>query len=113
MNRNGETLKEFLGLDKQRIRRLSDLNGSGYMVAALQEERRTGKRISDGNLERIECEHIEVTNLHGEKIGMSIEQEMNFLQRQQERNGWGIYGSAAILRGLSPDGRREGDGPDG
>lgn len=90
VNRNGETLKEFLGLDKQRIRRLSDLNGSGYMVAALQEERRTGKRISDGNLERIECEHIEVTNLHGEKTGMSIEQEMNFLQRQQERNDWGF-----------------------
>ena len=69
---------------------IRDRNGSGYMVAALQEERRTGKRISDGNLERIECEHIEVTNLHGEKTGMSIEQEMNFLQRQQERNGWGF-----------------------
>lgn len=90
VDRNGKTLKEFLGLDKQRIRRLSTLNGSGYMVAALQEERRTGKRISDGNLERIECEHIEVTSLHGEKTGMSIEQEMNFLQRQQERNGWGF-----------------------
>ena len=30
---------------------------------------------------------------------MSIEQEMNFLQRQQERNDWGIYGKRCDITG--------------
>lgn len=81
-------IHEVLMLDKQRFQRLRKLNGGCHILAALQYERQSGEKITDAGLMYIQKNKIDIQRLGLNRTNLSIQKALNFLERQQELNGF-------------------------
>jgi hypothetical protein len=87
--RGQSRLNEVLQIDKQRFRRIKELDGGCRTLRALQYEERTGNRITDDNLRFLEEQEASVRELIGlvERTGMNLQRMVNYLKKQMEITG--------------------------
>ena len=81
-------IHEVLMLDKQRFQRLRKLNGGCHILAALQYERQSGEKVTDAGLMYIQKNKIDIKRLGLNRTSMSLQKTLNYLERQQELNGF-------------------------
>lgn len=83
-----DTIHGFLKLDKQRSYRLRDLNGGKHALEILQEEKATGNKVSQENLEYVNKNKIPIKNLRyiHDRTGLTVNQILNYYRRQCEKN---------------------------
>lgn len=107
----GKRIHEVLMLDKQRFQRLIKLNGGSCVLAALQYERKSGEKVTDAGLSYIQKNKIDIERLNLNRTHMSLQKTLNYLERQQELNGFSFdktrryyddYLDMAEERGMDP-----------
>ena len=81
------TRQPMLGLDKQRINRIKQLNGDYYVLEWLIQEKETSKKISDKTLKWLSTHRIHVDMVDFALKNMSPEQIVNYLKKQSKLSG--------------------------
>lgn len=109
LNWKGNSAEEILGIDMQRIRRLRQKNGGTNMLKWLMEEQRTGKKIRDETLKKLEEYWIHPDDYSFILDRMSPEQLVNYIERNKDewkkdryyfRSDWKDYLAMAQRLGM-------------
>lgn len=87
VNRMGENLNELLRLNGNQVNRIKEINGGKYAIVALQAET-VDNPISMENLEYIDNNNIRLSDLCTEKTNLKWNKVLNYLRRQQKKNGF-------------------------
>lgn len=95
---SAQRIHEVLKLDKQRFNRMRQLNGNSKVLAALQYEKSTASRITDENIVYIKNNNIDIHDLCMNRTMMNLQKTLNFLERQQEKNGLGFNETRRYFR---------------
>lgn len=94
----GNTIEEIFGIqDRQIINRIRDVNGGDKVVSWMQWSVKKGKKISQEALEWLSRNDIEQRDIDFIKDRMSLQQIMNYVNRQQEE----CYRSKTVKQILS------------
>lgn len=86
INLDGADAEEILGLDKQHINRLKQVNGGSFTLGWFRMECATGKKISQAALLKAEQMHIQPENYTFIMDRMSPEQVINYVAQQKEKH---------------------------
>lgn len=108
LNLEGSSAEEILGMNKQRINRLRDVNGGSITLEWLQIEEMTGKKISGEALEKAERWGLKAREYQFIFDRMNPEQVINYIIRQKESglmkwnvvDYWKDYLAMAIRLGM-------------
>ncbi len=84
INKNGKTMQQVLGIDKDRANRLRQMNGGSRTLEWLKEEQRTGKRIRQEVLDYLEENGLTYHTLKPMlQTGLTPERIANYIKKQQ------------------------------
>lgn len=87
LNIVGESIEQVFGInDRQKINRIRDKNGGELMRSWMLYSEETGEKISDKALDWTEQNRIDSKALHWILGNMSLEQAMNYLERQKKES---------------------------
>lgn len=82
---HGDTIEEVFGInDRQKINRIRDCDGGELVMKWMRYSDRTGEKISENAVERVRREKIEPNDLGCMLEYMSLEQSLNYLERQKK-----------------------------
>ncbi|RDY30312.1 PcfJ domain-containing protein [Lachnotalea glycerini] len=83
---NAEHLNNLLKLDFQRASRLREIDGGIEALKLLQEEKESGKKVSQDNLLFVNENKVNIELLEQEQTKLSSNQALNYAKRQLEKN---------------------------
>ena len=84
---NGNTIEEVFGInDRQKINRIRDCDGNELVMEWMRYSDRTGEKISENALERVRRDNIDPFDLRCMLDYMSLEQSLNYLERQKKES---------------------------
>lgn len=84
VKKNGKDETEVLGINKDRIDRLKKLNGGKRILSWLQYEQKTGKKLRQELLIRLDESQINPEDLKGiVEYGITPERALNYLEKQK------------------------------
>lgn len=82
----GKSPSRLLKIAPQRIHRLKDMDGGLRALRYLQEEERSGKKISQENLLFAEKNNIDFSELQIKRTQLSINKALGYIRRQVQKN---------------------------
>lgn len=86
VKRSGKNAAEVLGINSDRIGRLRQMNGGMRILGWLQYEQKTGKKLRQDLLIRLDEEKISLETLQGIlKYGITPERALNYLGKQKNQ----------------------------
>lgn len=83
---DADNINDLLRLDAQRAYRLREMDGGKSALKLLQEEKTTGKKVSQENLLFVNQCNINLESMELEQTKLSINQALNYFRRQVEKN---------------------------
>lgn len=86
VNIKATTAWEYLGIDKQRMYRIRDMNGNMYACRALRAEKNTNEKVSQEVLEYIDKNKIAIKKLEIDRTGLTINRAIGYIRRQMVIN---------------------------
>lgn len=83
----GNTIEDVFDIgDRQKINRIRDMNGGYLMLSWMRWSQKEGKKISDRTLQWLLANDLEYRDLEEFADKMSVEQAMNYIERQRKES---------------------------
>ncbi|MCI7129616.1 MAG: PcfJ domain-containing protein [Lachnospiraceae bacterium] len=99
LNLSGSSIEEVFGIaDRQKINRIRDKNGGTAMLEWMRWSEESGQKISERALEWLTANGIEVEDMEDAKEHMSVEQTMNYVERQRRESYKGMSPKAVLAQ---------------
>ena len=77
-------LKDLMEIDGNQLRRMKDLDGDAYILAAIKYVKEHNEKIDDATLLYMKEMRLSVNATHCERTGLTLQRQVNYLKKQTE-----------------------------